>query len=79
METRRKRLWYPCRRGIMSAKAGLLAGRSWGLACLQLQLQTTEAIRRLQREYLQQLPAATFPRMITPEPATETFHVAREV
>ena len=30
-------------------------------------------------EYLQQLPAATSPRMITSDPATETFHVAREV
>ena len=38
-------------------------------------------IRRVGLEYLQQLPAATSPRMITSEPATatETFHVAREV
>ena len=47
METRRKMVWYPC--------------------------------RRLQREYLQQLPAATSPRMITSDAATETFQVAREV
>ena len=38
-------------------------------------------IRRVGLEYLQQLPAATSPRMITSEPATatEAFHVAREV
>ena len=64
METRRDRVPYPRRREIMPAKVGLLAERSYRLACLQLLLQTTEATRRLEREYLQQLPAAASPRII---------------